>query len=125
MTRIYPLRFPYQEEDNYLPYSTCNLCQSANTGAQASGLLCIHCDPDSEFHFLKEAELPIDLCFSKKQKGKKIQYYLLTLFDETLPKYRIRKRSKISTISISEMNGKTTWAHLSLSCFLSSKPRNV
>lgn len=47
---------------------------------------------NSPFHFLKSSKLPVDLCFSKKQKGKKMQYFLLTLFDATLPRYRIRKR---------------------------------
>lgn len=50
------------------------------------------CDSDNPFHFLKNAELPVDLCFSKKEKGKRIKYFLLTVFDVTLPKYRIRKR---------------------------------
>ncbi len=50
------------------------------------------CDPDSPFHFLKEAELPIDLCFSKKEKRRKIKHFLLTFFDATLPRYRLRKR---------------------------------
>lgn len=49
-------------------------------------------DTDNPFHFLKDSELPVDLCFSKKQKGKGLQFYLLTAFDSTLPKYRIRKR---------------------------------
>jgi len=44
------------------------------------------------FHFLKEHALTADVCFSKKQKGKKTRYYLLEIFDETLPRYRIRKR---------------------------------
>jgi len=50
--------------------------------------------PDNPFHFLKDSGLVVDLCFSKKQKGRKKQYYLLTIFDGTLPKYRIRKRIK-------------------------------
>lgn len=44
------------------------------------------------FHFLKENGITADLCFSKKQKGKKVRYYLLEIIDETLPRYRIRKR---------------------------------
>ncbi len=50
------------------------------------------CDPDNPFHFLKSSQIPLDLVFSKKEKGKRIKYFLLTLFDVTLPRYRIRKR---------------------------------
>ena len=48
--------------------------------------------PDSEFHFLKNSTLPVDLVFWKKENGKQTKYFLLTVFDETLPKYRLRKR---------------------------------
>ncbi|HUQ85366.1 MAG TPA: replication-relaxation family protein [Candidatus Limnocylindrales bacterium] len=50
------------------------------------------CNEDSDFKFLKNSDLSVDICFSKKEKGKKIQYFLLTIFDEKLPYYRIRKR---------------------------------
>jgi len=47
---------------------------------------------DSSFHFLKENDVPLDLFFSKKQKGKKKRYYLLSIFPQSFPRYRIRKR---------------------------------
>ncbi len=50
------------------------------------------CGKKSPFQFLKSSEISIDLVFSKKEKGKKMRYFLLTLFDATLPRYRIRKR---------------------------------
>ena len=49
------------------------------------------CDPNSPFHFLKESKLPIDLYF-KKRKGRLTKHFLLTFFDQTLPRYRLRKR---------------------------------
>ena len=49
-------------------------------------------NPENQFHFLKENNVSFDLCFSKKQEGKDMQYYILKLFDETLPKYRIQKQ---------------------------------
>lgn len=48
--------------------------------------------PDNPFHFLKVTNLPVDLYFSKKQKGGKKQHYLLSVFSQSLPRYRIRKR---------------------------------
>lgn len=58
-----------------------------------------HTDSDiaeeqSVFHFLKDVSLEVDLCFTKKQKGKQIQYYLVSIFDQSYPLYRIRKRIK-------------------------------
>ncbi|HUD44445.1 MAG TPA: replication-relaxation family protein [Patescibacteria group bacterium] len=47
---------------------------------------------DNPYHFLTSSDITIDLCFSKQQKGRKMRYYILTLFDATLPKYRVRKR---------------------------------
>jgi len=47
--------------------------------------------PDSIFHFL--SEFKTRLFFSKQEKNKK-NFYLLDIFDTTLPKYRIRKRVK-------------------------------
>lgn len=44
------------------------------------------------YHFLKETGITADLCITKKQKGRKKMYYLLEIFDERLPRYRIRKR---------------------------------
>jgi len=49
------------------------------------------CSSTNPFHFLKNSKLPIDLYF-KKEKGRKIKHFLLTFFDETLPRYRLRKR---------------------------------
>jgi len=42
--------------------------------------------------FLKEANLAVDLCFSKTITGQKATWFILMLFDLTLPPYRIRKR---------------------------------
>ena len=50
------------------------------------------CNLDNSFHFLKSCALPIDLAFSKNEKGRKIKHFLLTFFDTTLPRYRLRKR---------------------------------
>ncbi|MGI8420048.1 MAG: hypothetical protein ACR2LN_05400 [Candidatus Levyibacteriota bacterium] len=47
---------------------------------------------ENPFRILKQAEVSLDLVFSKKEKRKKIKYFLLTLIDRTLPKYRIRNR---------------------------------
>lgn len=49
------------------------------------------CDPTNPFHFLKVSKLPIDLYF-KKRKGRLTKHFLLTLFEQTLPRYRLRKR---------------------------------
>ncbi len=49
------------------------------------------CSANNSFHFLNESKLPIDLYF-KKEKGRKKKHFLLTLFDQTLPRYRLRKR---------------------------------
>jgi hypothetical protein len=49
------------------------------------------CDPTNSFHFLKVSKLPIDLYF-KKEMVRKTKHFLLTLFDETLPRYRLRKQ---------------------------------
>lgn len=48
--------------------------------------------PDNPYHFLEQTGLDIDLVFQKKETGHKTKNYLLFLFDESLPKYRIRKR---------------------------------
>jgi len=50
------------------------------------------CCENNPFHFLKTNALPVDLVFSKKEKGRKIKHFLLTFFDATLPRYRLRKR---------------------------------
>jgi len=47
---------------------------------------------DSPYYFLIENGLTTDLVFTKKQKGKKLQYFLLEIFDTTLPRYRLKKR---------------------------------
>jgi len=47
----------------------------------------------SFFHFLAETEIKPPLCFVKQKKNKKT-YFILDVFDETLPAYRIRKRLK-------------------------------
>jgi len=47
---------------------------------------------EEPFHFLKQSALSIDLVIHKKEKGKKRKYFLLTLIDATLPKYRLRHR---------------------------------
>jgi len=46
----------------------------------------------NSFYFLFENGLTTDLVFTKKQKGKKLQYFLLEIFDTTLPRYRLKKR---------------------------------
>ncbi len=50
------------------------------------------CNSDNPFYFLKTIAVPVDLVSSKKEKGRKKKHFMLTLFDETLPRYRIRKR---------------------------------
>lgn len=45
----------------------------------------------SQFHFLTETQVEPLLCFIKQQNNKKT-YYLVDVFDATLPAYRIRKR---------------------------------
>lgn len=47
---------------------------------------------DNLYHFLIENGLTTDLVFTKKQKGKKLQYFLLEIFNNTLPRYRLKKR---------------------------------
>jgi len=49
------------------------------------------CCSNNPFHFLKDSKLLIDLYF-KKEKDRKTKHFLLTFFDETLPRYRLRKR---------------------------------
>ncbi len=49
-------------------------------------------ESDNSFHFLTDTLHSIDLMYKKTEKRKKTKYYLLTIFDETLPKYRMRKR---------------------------------
>ena len=50
--------------------------------------------PDSQFHFFSEPETIIHPnLVIKKTKGKQLRtWYLLEYFEETLPKYRVRKR---------------------------------
>lgn len=53
-------------------------------------------NPDCPYHFLLE-EMKPDLVFQKESKSKKKsmkKYYLLEAFDETLPRYSVRKRIK-------------------------------
>lgn len=47
-------------------------------------------DTDHKFHFLET--ITTDLTYSKKETGRKTKYYLLELFDERFPKYRLRNR---------------------------------
>ena len=47
---------------------------------------------DSPFYFLKSSAISADLVFSKKENGKKVKYFMLSLFDTTLPRYRVKKR---------------------------------
>jgi len=46
---------------------------------------------NSQFHFLTETEIEPSLCFVKKKSSRKT-YYLVDVFDSTLPTYRVRKR---------------------------------
>lgn len=46
---------------------------------------------NSRFHFLAEIEVEPSLCFIKQRSNKKT-YYLVDVFDATIPNYRIRKR---------------------------------
>lgn len=46
---------------------------------------------DSLFHFLTETVVEPSLCFTKHKNNKKT-YYLIDVFDATLPTYRVRKR---------------------------------
>ncbi len=46
---------------------------------------------NSRFHFLTETEVEPSLCFIK-QKNSKNNYYLVDIFDATLPNYQIRTR---------------------------------
>ena len=48
-------------------------------------------DPESSYNFLSEYDF--QLCVTK-HKGKKTSQFLMTYFEPTLPKYRIRKRIK-------------------------------
>jgi len=52
-----------------------------------------YANESSFFHFLTQTEIKPPLCFIK-QKNKKKTYYVVDIFDETLPAYRIRKRLK-------------------------------
>jgi hypothetical protein len=47
-------------------------------------------DTNHKFHFLET--ITSDLTYSKKEAGRKTKYYLLELFDERFPKYRLRNR---------------------------------
>ena len=49
------------------------------------------CNENHPFHFLKSCLLPIDLRFSKEEKNE-TKHFLLTIFDETLPRYKLRKK---------------------------------
>jgi hypothetical protein len=49
-------------------------------------------NPDNLFNFLIHEGLSIDLCIKKDLHQKEAQYYLLNIFDESLPRYRVRKR---------------------------------
>ena len=50
-----------------------------------------YASPDSPYHFLEENGLKPDLVVTK-EKVKRKTYYLLTVFEETLPRYIVRKR---------------------------------
>jgi hypothetical protein len=51
-------------------------------------------DPDSNYHFLSEHEkIRPNLCIIKR-KGQITTFYLLEVFDSTLPRYRLRYRLK-------------------------------
>ncbi len=50
------------------------------------------CSENNPFYFLKTSVLAVDLVFSKKEKGGKTKYFMLSYFDATLPRYRLRKR---------------------------------
>lgn len=49
-------------------------------------------DTNSPFHFL--AELNPQMCFIKQEKNKEKKYYLLEVFESTLPNYSVKKRLK-------------------------------
>lgn len=49
-------------------------------------------DPQNSYYFLSNSEISLDLVYSKKEKGKRIKQYILTYFDQTLPRYRLRNR---------------------------------
>ena len=46
---------------------------------------------NSLYHFLTETEIEPSLCFVKRKSSRKT-YYLVDVFDDTLPAYRVRKR---------------------------------